>query len=68
MTFSELVRTFMITLQYSLVIEATPDSNFFGFYSPELEACENGPGPGSPLPRSARRIRPTHRGTLAGPR
>jgi predicted RNase H-like HicB family nuclease len=27
----------MITLEYSLVIEATPDSNFFGFYSPELE-------------------------------
>jgi predicted RNase H-like HicB family nuclease len=27
----------MITLEYSVVIEATPDSNFFGFYSPELE-------------------------------
>ena len=30
MTFSELVR-------YSLVIEATADPNFFGFFSPELE-------------------------------
>ncbi len=27
----------MIDLMYSLVIEATDDSNFFGFYSPELE-------------------------------
>ena len=27
----------MIDLQYSLVIEATDDPNFFGFYSPELE-------------------------------
>ena len=27
----------MITLPYSLVIEATEDVNFFGFYSPELE-------------------------------
>ncbi|HKT12733.1 MAG TPA: type II toxin-antitoxin system HicB family antitoxin [Terriglobia bacterium] len=27
----------MINLQYSLVIEATDDPNFFGFYSPELE-------------------------------
>ena len=27
----------MINLQYSLVIEATDDPSFFGFYSPELE-------------------------------
>ncbi len=27
----------MIDLPYSLVIEATPDPDFFGFYSPELE-------------------------------
>lgn len=27
----------MIDLKYSLVIEATQDPNFFGFYSPELE-------------------------------
>ncbi len=27
----------MIDLQYSLVIEATDDPNFFGFYSPDLE-------------------------------
>ena len=27
----------MIDLQYSLVIEATDDPTFFGFYSPELE-------------------------------
>ena len=27
----------MIELKYSLVIEATEDPNFFGFYSPELE-------------------------------
>ena len=27
----------MITLPYSLVIEATEDPEFFGFYSPELE-------------------------------
>ncbi len=27
----------MIELKYSLVIEATDDQNFFGFYSPELE-------------------------------
>jgi len=27
----------MIDLRYSLVIEATDDPNFFGFYSPELE-------------------------------
>ena len=27
----------MIDLQYSLVIEATKESDFFGFYSPELE-------------------------------
>ena len=27
----------MINLKFSLVIEATEDPNFFGFYSPELE-------------------------------
>lgn len=27
----------MIDLGYSLVIEATEDPNFFGFYSPDLE-------------------------------
>ncbi len=27
----------MIDLKYSLVIEATADPGFFGFYSPELE-------------------------------
>ena len=27
----------MIDLRYSLVIEATEDPNFFGFYSPDLE-------------------------------
>lgn len=27
----------MIDLPYSLIIEATDDPNFFGFYSPELE-------------------------------
>lgn len=27
----------MIDLKYSLIIEATEDPNFFGFYSPELE-------------------------------
>ena len=27
----------MINLSYSLVIEATDDPNFFGFYSPDLE-------------------------------
>ncbi len=27
----------MIELKYSLVIEATADPTFFGFYSPELE-------------------------------
>ena len=27
----------MIELKYSLIIEATDDPNFFGFYSPELE-------------------------------
>ena len=27
----------MIDLKYSLVIEATTDPNFFGFYSPDLE-------------------------------
>ena len=26
----------MITLQYSIVIEATSDPSFFGFYSPDL--------------------------------
>ena len=27
----------MITLPYSLVIEATEEADFFGFYSPDLE-------------------------------
>ena len=27
----------MLELKYSLVIEATDDPNFFGFYSPDLE-------------------------------
>ncbi|HXM46958.1 MAG TPA: type II toxin-antitoxin system HicB family antitoxin [Pyrinomonadaceae bacterium] len=27
----------MIDLKYSLIIEATLDPNFFGFYSPDLE-------------------------------
>jgi len=27
----------MVDLKYSLVVEATGDPNFFGFYSPELE-------------------------------
>ncbi|PYI95862.1 MAG: HicB family protein [Verrucomicrobia bacterium] len=27
----------MITLPYSLIIEATDDPDFFGFYSPDLE-------------------------------
>ena len=27
----------MIELQYSLVIEATEESDYFGFYSPDLE-------------------------------
>ena len=27
----------MTDLKYSLMIEATEDSNFFGFYSPDLE-------------------------------
>ena len=27
----------MIDLRYSLIIEATEDPNFFGFYSPDLE-------------------------------
>lgn len=27
----------MIDLPYSLIIEATEDPNFFGFYSPDLE-------------------------------
>ncbi len=27
----------MIDLKYSLIIEATKDLNFFGFYSPDLE-------------------------------
>jgi len=27
----------MINLPYSLIIEATEDPNFFGFYSPDLE-------------------------------
>jgi predicted RNase H-like HicB family nuclease len=36
-------KTLMIDLKYSLVIEATDDPNFFGFYSPELE-CFTGVG------------------------
>ena len=31
------VSRYMIDLQYSLVIEATADPNFYGFYSPDLE-------------------------------
>jgi predicted RNase H-like HicB family nuclease len=31
------VKKTMIDLDYSLVIEATEDPTFFGFYSPELE-------------------------------
>jgi predicted RNase H-like HicB family nuclease len=27
----------MLELKYSLVVEATEDPNFFGFYSPDLE-------------------------------
>jgi predicted RNase H-like HicB family nuclease len=27
----------MVDLKYSLVLEATADPNFFGFYSPDLE-------------------------------
>ncbi|MFQ5861616.1 MAG: type II toxin-antitoxin system HicB family antitoxin [Candidatus Brocadiales bacterium] len=27
----------MLDLKYSLIIEATKDPNFFGFYSPDLE-------------------------------
>ena len=27
----------MIDLKYSLIIEATEDPNFFGFYSPDIE-------------------------------
>jgi predicted RNase H-like HicB family nuclease len=27
----------MLELKYSLIIQATQDPNFFGFYSPELE-------------------------------
>jgi predicted RNase H-like HicB family nuclease len=27
----------MLELKYSLIIEATEDPNFFGFYSPDLE-------------------------------
>jgi predicted RNase H-like HicB family nuclease len=39
MRFSELVRLLERNgfRQYSLVIEATDDPNFFGFYSPDLE-------------------------------
>src|SRR5436305_1678113 len=31
------MRKFMIDLKYSLIIEATSDPNFFGFFSRELE-------------------------------
>jgi predicted RNase H-like HicB family nuclease len=34
---AEIGDAFMIDLKYSLVIEATDDPNFFGFYSPDLE-------------------------------
>ena len=34
----------MIDLKYSLIIEATSDSNFFGFYSPDLKGF-TGVGP-----------------------
>jgi predicted RNase H-like HicB family nuclease len=50
MKFSELVRLLeengfrivkegesMVDLEYSLIIEATDEPNFFGFYSPDLE-------------------------------
>lgn len=30
----------MIDLKYSLVIEATADPTFFGFYSPDLDGME----------------------------
>jgi len=36
MKFNEAKR-YMLDLKYSLIIEATEDPNFFGFYSPELE-------------------------------
>ena len=29
----------MIELKYSLIIEATEDPSFLGFYSPDLEGC-----------------------------
>jgi hypothetical protein len=29
--------SFMIDLEYSLIIEATDEPDFFGFYSPDLE-------------------------------
>ena len=38
MKFRELVNKFeMLDLEYSLIIEATNDPDFFGFFSPELE-------------------------------
>ncbi len=30
----------MINLKYALVIEATQDPEFFGFYSPDLEGLQ----------------------------
>ena len=33
----------MIDLKYSLIIEATKDPNFFGFYSPDLEGGSEDP-------------------------
>jgi predicted RNase H-like HicB family nuclease len=33
----ERIKLRMIDLKYSLIIEATEDPNFFGFYSPDLE-------------------------------
>jgi len=32
----------MIDLPYALVVEATADPNFFGFYSPDLEGFTGG--------------------------
>ena len=36
-TFRKKEGVIMLDLKYSLVIEATEDPNFFGFYSPDLE-------------------------------
>jgi hypothetical protein len=32
----------MLELPYSLIIEATEDPDFFGFYSPDLEGLTGG--------------------------